>query len=46
MNTPPAKLSDRLGQPQDAANAVYLLRIPESDCITGEVAVASGVLIM
>ena len=32
----------RLGQPEDAANAVYLLCIPESDFITGEVLVASG----
>ena len=36
----------RLGQPQDAANAVYLLCIPESDFITGEVVVASGGLMM
>ena len=32
----------RLGRPEDAANAVYLLCIPESDFITGEVLVASG----
>ena len=32
----------RLGRPEDAANAVYLLCIPESDSITGEVLVASG----
>ena len=36
----------RLGQPQDAANAVYLLCIPESDFITGEVVFASGGLMM
>ena len=35
----------RLGRPEDAANAVYLLCIPESDFITGEVLVASGGLI-
>ena len=32
----------RLGRPEDAAKAVYLLCIPESDFITGEVLVASG----
>ena len=32
----------RLGRPEDAANAVYLLCIPESDFITGEVLGASG----
>jgi len=32
----------RLGRPEDAANAVYLLCILESDFITGEVLVASG----
>lgn len=36
----------RLGRPEDAANAVYLLCIPESDFITGEVIVASGGLMM
>jgi hypothetical protein len=46
MKTLPTKLSGRLGQPQDAANAVYLLRISGSDCITGEVVVASDGLMM
>ena len=32
----------RAGTPQDAANGVYLLCIPESDYITGEVLVCSG----
>ena len=32
----------RLGTPEDAANAIYLLCAPESDWITGEVIVASG----
>jgi 3-oxoacyl-[acyl-carrier protein] reductase len=32
----------RIGKPSDAANAVYLLCIPESDWITGEVLLASG----
>ena len=36
----------RLGRPEDAANAVYLLCIPESDFITGEVLVASGGLMI
>jgi 3-oxoacyl-[acyl-carrier protein] reductase len=32
----------RAGTPGDAANGVYLLCIPESDYITGEVLVCSG----
>ena len=32
----------RMGSPQDAANAIYLMCIPESDWITGEVILASG----
>ena len=32
----------RVGTPEDAAGAVYLLCVPESDFITGEVIVASG----
>lgn len=32
----------RLGTPQDAANAIYLMCAPESDWITGEVILASG----
>jgi len=32
----------RAGTPQDAANAVYLFCIPESDYISGEVVLASG----
>lgn len=32
----------RLGSPEDAANSIYLLCIPESDWITGEVLTASG----
>lgn len=32
----------RAGTPEDAANAVYLFCIPESDYITGEVVLASG----
>jgi 3-oxoacyl-[acyl-carrier protein] reductase len=32
----------RLGTPEDAANAIYLMCAPESDWITGEVIVASG----
>ena len=33
---------NRVGTPADAAGAVYLLCLPESDFITGEVVVASG----
>lgn len=36
----------RPGTPQDAANAVYLFCIPESDYISGQVVLASGGLIM
>ena len=32
----------RLGTPEDAANAVYLLCAPESDFVSGQVIVASG----
>lgn len=32
----------RVGTPEDAANAIYLFCIPESDFVTGEVLVASG----
>jgi len=32
----------RIGRPEDIANAVYLLCLPESDYITGEVIVVSG----
>lgn len=32
----------RIGSPEDAANAIYLMCIPESDWITGEVILASG----
>ena len=32
----------RIGSPEDAANAIYLLCIPESNWITGEVLLASG----
>jgi 3-oxoacyl-[acyl-carrier protein] reductase len=32
----------RVGEPQDVANAVYLLCLPESDYISGEVMVVSG----
>lgn len=32
----------RLGTPEDAANAIYLMCAPESDWITGEVILASG----
>lgn len=32
----------RLGTPEDAANAIYLMCTPESDWITGEVLLASG----
>ena len=32
----------RIGEPQDVANAVYLLCLPESDYISGEVVVVSG----
>ena len=32
----------RIGSPEDAANAIYLMCIPESDWITGEVLLASG----
>ena len=32
----------RIGTPEDAANAIYLLCIPESNWITGEVLLASG----
>ncbi|MEE3288322.1 MAG: hypothetical protein VX249_08970 [Pseudomonadota bacterium] len=46
MKTPPTKVSGRLGQPHDAENAVYLLRIPGSNCITGEVVVANDGLMM
>ena len=36
----------RAGTPQDAAGAVYLFCIPESDYITGEIVLASGGLVM
>jgi 3-oxoacyl-[acyl-carrier protein] reductase len=36
----------RAGTPQDAANAVYLLCIPESDYVTGQVLVAGGGLVL
>jgi len=36
----------RAGRPEDAANAVYLFCIPESDYISGEVVVASGGLVI
>jgi len=32
----------RIGTPEDAANAVYLLCAPESDFVSGQVIVASG----
>ena len=32
----------RIGSPEDAANAIYLMCIPESNWITGEVILASG----
>ena len=32
----------RIGTPEDAANAIYLLCIPESNWVTGEVLLASG----
>ena len=32
----------RIGSPEDAANAIYLMCMPESDWITGEVLLASG----
>lgn len=32
----------RIGSPEDAANAIYLMCVPESDWITGEVILASG----
>lgn len=32
----------RIGEPSDVANAVYLLCLPESDYVTGEVLVVSG----
>ncbi len=32
----------RIGSPEDAANAIYLMCIPESNWITGEVLLASG----
>ena len=38
-NTTPPK---RVGTPEDAAGAVYLFCVPESDFISGEVIVASG----
>ena len=38
-NTTPLK---RVGTPEDAAGAVYLFCVPESDFISGEVIVASG----
>jgi 3-oxoacyl-[acyl-carrier protein] reductase len=36
----------RPGKPEDAANAVYLFCIPESDYISGEVVLASGGLVI
>jgi len=36
----------RAGRPEDAANAVYLFCIPESDYISGEVVLASGGLLI
>lgn len=36
----------RAGTPADAANAVYLLCIPESDYVTGQVLVAGGGLVL
>ena len=36
----------RAGTPEDAANAVYLFCIPESDYITGEVVLVSGGLVI
>ncbi|WP_340536881.1 SDR family NAD(P)-dependent oxidoreductase [Nocardioides sp. GXZ039] len=36
----------RAGTPEDAANAVYLLSIPESDYITGQVLIAGGGLVI
>jgi len=32
----------KIGTPKDAANAIYLMCVPESDWITGEIIVASG----
>jgi 3-oxoacyl-[acyl-carrier protein] reductase len=32
----------RAGRPEDAAGAVFLLCLPESDFVTGEVLIASG----
>jgi 3-oxoacyl-[acyl-carrier protein] reductase len=36
----------RAGTPQDAANAVYLFCIPESDYVSGEILLASGGLVL
>lgn len=36
----------RAGAPEDAANAVYLFCIPESDYITGQIVVAGGGLVL
>jgi 3-oxoacyl-[acyl-carrier protein] reductase len=33
---------NRMGTPEDAANAIYLMCLPESDWITGEIILASG----
>jgi 3-oxoacyl-[acyl-carrier protein] reductase len=36
----------RAGTPQDAAGAVYLLCIPESDFISGQVVMCAGGLVL
>ncbi len=36
----------RAGAPEDAANAVYLFTIPESDYITGQLVIAGGGLVL
>ena len=36
----------RAGTPEDAAGAVYLFCIPESDYISGEIVLASGGLVL
>jgi 3-oxoacyl-[acyl-carrier protein] reductase len=36
----------RAGTPEDAANAVYLFCIPESDYVTGQIVVAGGGLVL
>ena len=42
----PASRSDAPALREDAANAVYLFCIPESDYITGQVVVAGGGLVL